>query len=187
MSVPPAVTALLTAKHCHRLHPDWVLQCVEYIRSSSNRQLSGLEIAELVYDQFLQTDLADMGLPVLPPNIADAHNIEVGTAGVRRNDISGAGQADGGIVLQVNDVTEVGVSVQHLLECVQDLKPQKSMPRLAEVEDEEQVVKKVGRFPRKMLKLILTDGVQSVPAMECSFLPDFSLQTPIGMKVGQLN
>ncbi|KAJ3054943.1 recQ-mediated genome instability protein 1 [Rhizophlyctis rosea] len=180
MTVPPAVTAFLKAKNCHRIHPDWISQCVEYICSSSNRQLSAPELAELVYDQFLQTDLADMGLPSLPPNITDAHDIIVGNTQALRT--GGSGE-DGGIVLQVNDVMEVGVSVQHLLDCVLDLTPQKSMPRLAEVDDEEEVVKKVGKFPRKMLKLILTDGMQSLPAMEFSFLPDFSLQIPIGMKV----
>ncbi|KAJ3042625.1 recQ-mediated genome instability protein 1 [Rhizophlyctis rosea] len=179
MPVPQAVTALLTSKSCS-IHPEWTVQCVDYVRQTENRPLSDHELAQLVYDQYLHSDLADVGLPVLPPNIADpdhAHNIIIGAPNSRS-------PGHKGVVLQINDIMEVGVSVQHLLDCVLDLKPQKALPTFDNGYDEaEEPVEKVGKFPRKMLKLTLTDGQQTLPAMEYSFLPDLSLQSLLGMKI----
>lgn len=164
MAIPLAVSNLLASNNI-QIHPTWLAQCVAYVRSTSAGAITDNHIAQGVMHQYIHTDLGEMGLPVLPNNVTDAHNIVIGRPK--------------GIVLQINDIHEVGASTISLLELILDFKPKKGEPP--------RPPNQKLQFPRKMLKMTLTDGFQELPAMECSFLHGIALDSMLGMKVDTSN
>ncbi|KAJ3280876.1 hypothetical protein HK104_000349 [Borealophlyctis nickersoniae] len=165
-SIPPAISNLI-AKHSLSLHPDWLHQCIDYVRSTSPQPLTQTALADLVFEQFLNIDLAESGLPVLPANVGqpETHKIVIGAT----SRLAGGEGAPGAVVLQLIDITEVGVSAQSLLDHV--------------LEQKWRTWDAVAEFPRKMLKLVLTDGTQAVSAMEYASIHGLSLKSPLGMKI----
>ncbi|KAJ3151169.1 hypothetical protein HDU86_006159 [Geranomyces michiganensis] len=162
----PAAVArpVLDALHARnfRIHPDWTAQCAAYLNAMPSPPRTTAALVDAITHQFLHSDIADMGLPSLPPNIADAHRVQIG-------------QHPHPIVLQVNEVHEVGVPVNAILEAIAEFKPKKGEPPRPPGQ--------VLRLPRKMLRVILSDGHQQVTAMEYVHLPGIALDSPVGMKV----
>ncbi|TPX68570.1 hypothetical protein SpCBS45565_g03068 [Spizellomyces sp. 'palustris'] len=157
--IPLAVQQGLAAKNI-QIHPHWTEQCINYLRTRSPIPVTDKDLVDGILEQYLHTDLREVGMPVLPPGIREAHKIVVGRPK--------------GIILQVIDVHEVGVSANSMLELIMDFKPKKGEPPRSQH----------GRLqiPRKMLRLQLTDGVQEVSAMECALLPGISLESMLGVK-----
>ncbi|KND03677.1 hypothetical protein, variant 1 [Spizellomyces punctatus DAOM BR117] len=158
--IPSTVQQRLAAKNI-QIHPHWTEQCINYLRTRSPISLTDSDLVDGILEQYLHTDLREVGLPVLPPRITEAHKVVVGRPK--------------GIVLQVIDVHEVGVSANSMLELILDFKPKKGEPPRPQHSSLQ--------IPRKMLRLQLTDGVQEVPAMECALLPGISVESMLGVKV----
>ncbi|KAJ3185142.1 hypothetical protein HDU87_002709 [Geranomyces variabilis] len=152
----------LNARH-FRIHPDWIAQCAAYLNSMPSPPSTTPALVNAIAHQFLHSDIADMALPVLPADIADAHRVQLGQ------------HPQSPIVLQVNDVHEVGVPVNAILEAIAEFKPKKGEPPRPPGQ--------VLRLPRKMLRMVLHDGHQQVTAMEYATLPGIALDSPVGMKV----
>ncbi|KAI8910610.1 hypothetical protein DFJ77DRAFT_101816 [Powellomyces hirtus] len=151
----------ILASRNFQIHNSWTTQCAEYLRSGPSPPRTDRDLAEGIINQFLHSDIRSMGLLVLPRNVEEAHRIYLGHPRP--------------VVLQVDDILEVGISMNSLLETIVDFKPKKGEPPRPPGE-------KI-QFPRKMLRLTLTDGHEEVTAMECVHLPGIELTSPIGMKV----
>ncbi|KAI8586606.1 hypothetical protein BDZ88DRAFT_441414 [Geranomyces variabilis] len=149
----------LHARH-FRIHPDWATQCAAYLNTSPSPPPTPAALVTAIAHQFLHSDIADMALPVLPANIADAHRVQIGQPP---------------IVLQINDLQEVGMPVNAVLEAIAEFKPRKGEPPRPPGQ--------VLRLPRKMLRMTLSDGHQQVTAMEYAMLPGIALDSPVGTKV----
>ncbi|KAJ3148858.1 hypothetical protein HDU89_004439 [Geranomyces variabilis] len=149
----------LHARH-FRIHPDWAAQCAAYLNTSPSPPPTPAALVTAIAHQFLHSDIADMALPVLPAKITDAHRVQIGQPP---------------IVLQINDLHEVGMPVNAVLEAIAEFKPKKGEPPRPPGQ--------VLRLPRKMLRMTLSDGHQQVTAMEYAMLPGIALDSPVGLKV----
>ncbi|KAJ3188465.1 hypothetical protein HDU85_005617 [Gaertneriomyces sp. JEL0708] len=156
--IPREVTDLLQQYHIH-LHPDWISQCIAYLNTTQSSP-SNHALAQGVLQQVLHSDLANMGVPTLPPNIDEAHNLVLG-------DIHS-------VFLQLNDIMEVGISANALLEAIQEDKPKRGDPQPPQHQKP---------LPRKMLRMTLSDGYQEVLAMELALLPGISIESLLGAKI----
>ncbi|KAI9009797.1 hypothetical protein BC832DRAFT_387823 [Gaertneriomyces semiglobifer] len=156
--IPREVTDLLQQYHIH-LHPDWISQCIAYL-STTQSSPNNHALAQGVLQQVLHSDLANMGVPILPPNISEAHNLVLGETH--------------SVFLQLNDIMEVGISANALLEAIQEDKPKRGDPQPPQQQKP---------LPRKMLRLTLSDGYQEVLAMELALLPGISVESLLGAKI----
>ena len=98
------------------------------------------------------------------------------------------------VLVQIVDITEIGHSAFSLTNVRQTRLDQEDLAGLArqneeegENENENQVDEDVGpipKYPRSMLKLQLSDGTVTVPAIEFKRIPGLELGvTPLGCKV----
>lgn len=96
------------------------------------------------------------------------------------------------ILVQIVDITEIGHSAFSLMNVRQTRLDQEDLAGLARQNEEEdenqnQVDEDVGpvpKYPRSMLKLQLSDGSVTVPAIEFKRIPGLELGvTPLGCKV----
>jgi hypothetical protein len=74
-------------------------------------------------------------------------------------------------MFQIMEITEVGFSTQHMMDYIHEIRTKNMEPS----------------YPRKMLKVILTDGIQTIIGMEYKKIPFLSIVTPIGTKVQLTN
>ena len=105
------------------------------------------------------------------------------------NDLTVQGSS---ILVQIVDITEIGHSAFSLTNVRQTRLDQEDLAGLArqneeENENQDQVNEDVGpipKYPRSMLKLQLSDGTVTVPAIEFKRIPGLELGvTPLGCKV----
>lgn len=125
----------------------------------------------------LDSDLKDSMQPVtgFPEDIACANNLAV----------------QGSILVQIVDVTEIGHSAFSLTNVRQARLDQEDLAGLAQNEEEngnqDQADEDAGpipKYPRSMLKLHLSDGSVTVPAIEFKKIPELELGvTTLGCKV----
>ncbi|KAL2912772.1 hypothetical protein HK105_207764 [Polyrhizophydium stewartii] len=189
-----AAQPLLADLNLLGLHPEWATQCMAYVRESAAHLPVG-QLAPLFLEQVLFSDLADMAVhpspSSLPPGIAAAHNAVLAPAqdgrpaagtpqhrarpGVPSSAPAPAHLAAGslGFFLQVVDIAEVGVASNQLLDAIRERKPKRGEPPPAG----ELVLQ------RKMLRLTLSDGMQTCSAMEYAPIPDLTLTSERGIKV----
>ncbi|RUS25152.1 hypothetical protein BC938DRAFT_472554 [Jimgerdemannia flammicorona] len=99
---------------------------------------------------------------LLPPNTQALHKVTL----------------PGTYLLNVTDLVDIGVSLHSLLQ-VATATP----PPVRHVYREGTPATDQLKFPRAMLKLTLTDGVQDVQAMEYKPLPALSMNSLLGLKV----
>jgi RecQ-mediated genome instability protein 1 len=148
------------------------------------------ELAKQVELQLLQSDLADSmqrqtGFP------ASIHNMKNGVIGTRAS--------GGGILVQINAITEIGASAFTLKNVRQARMDKADMTGLtkdkidteagedqvnstAREVDEEDVT--MPSYPRSMLSLMVTDGNLQIKAIEYKKINDLKLgETPLGCKV----
>ena len=104
------------------------------------------------------------------------------------NDLTVQGSS---ILVQIVDITEIGHSAFSLTNVRQTRLDQEDLAGLArqneEVENQNQVDEDAGpipKYPRSMLKLQLSDGTVTMPAIEFKRIPGLELGvTPLGCKV----
>ena len=105
------------------------------------------------------------------------------------NDLTVQGSS---ILVQIVDITEIGHSAFSLTNVRQTRLDQEDLAGLArqneeENENQDQVDEDIGpipKYPRSMLKLQLSDGTVTVPAIEVKRIPGLELGvTPLGCKV----
>ncbi|KAJ3089003.1 recQ-mediated genome instability protein 1 [Quaeritorhiza haematococci] len=159
-----------------RVQPEWLQECIAFIRANYAHhpsQLTDQAMNDFVLAQYLHGDLAMMSPPVLPADIGDPGKF----MGDNRGGHGNGWWFGKKMVLQVVDIMEVGESAQSLLNIILDSKPKKKKRQ----EQEQQ--QPVPKFPRKMLRLTLSDGFTEVPAMEFRHIPGISLLDPLGMKI----
>ncbi|TPX45458.1 hypothetical protein SeMB42_g03705 [Synchytrium endobioticum] len=107
-----------------------------------------------VYTAYLSTDLSLHATPSITPDVATRHKERLKNA------------SNGSLCLvQLEDVMEIGCSYLDLLDQVRDLRDSNKAIR------------------RKMLRLVLTDGVQSVKAMEVEVVAALALLMPLKTKM----
>ncbi|CAG8624879.1 10351_t:CDS:2 [Dentiscutata heterogama] len=147
------------------LQDTWLQQRLPY---SENANLDNQRLYQTIYNEFLDSDLNKSMEPHLPPLIEDKHKIIIGEHQP--------------IILQIADIFEVGVSAQSLLDVVNSYLSG-SVKQGHKYNDLSDRQYESIQFPRGMLKFQLTDGYQSVDAIEYKPLSNLNLLTPIGIKI----
>lgn len=66
-----AVASLLSAKSV-RVKEQWLQQCLAFLQTNhrSGGRLAPRQLSDLVYKQYLHSDLHEIGAPALPANVA---------------------------------------------------------------------------------------------------------------------
>ncbi|EIM22922.1 hypothetical protein WALSEDRAFT_62940 [Wallemia mellicola CBS 633.66] len=134
-------------KHLYKnnsIDDEWLDSCIDYLRSDmgiTNNQ----ELLKQTQLQFINSDLADSTTGGLPSNILELHNKCIFPTPSK------------GILLQVQSITDVGISSLSL---------------------------KNNKEQKHTIKLVLSDGRMSVNAFEYAPIPNLSISTTaIGSKV----
>jgi RecQ-mediated genome instability protein 1 len=135
-------------------------------------------LTDATEDALLDSDLSDSMQPGtgFPEGIATAEDLTV---------------QGPSILVQIVDITEIGHSAFSLTNVRQTRLDQEDLAGLArqneEDENQEQVDEDAGpipKYPRSMLKLQLSDGTVTLPAIEFKKVPGLELGvTPLGCKV----
>ncbi|KAJ7394247.1 recQ-mediated genome instability protein 1 [Desmophyllum pertusum] len=140
---------------------DWLEACINFVKEDNEgKQLSSVQLNELVYEQWLMAEIDDSSLPRLPE-------------GLGNRDIC---KLEGNFNLQINSVLNVGESAYSQ---IQKLKGQDDPQELNyRANPSEPKIK-----PSRMLLLELTDGTQTVYGMEYQLIPSLKVNTPPGTKI----
>ncbi|CAG8578111.1 309_t:CDS:2 [Scutellospora calospora] len=143
----------------------WLQQRLLYHK---NANFDNQQLYQAVYNEFLDSDLNKSMKPHLPSLIEDKHKVIIGEHQP--------------IILQIADIFEVGVSSQTLLDVINShlSGSLKQGHKYNDISDKQY---ESIQFPRGMLKFQLTDGYQSVDAIEYKPLSNLNLLTPIGIKI----
>ncbi|KAH8099966.1 DUF1767-domain-containing protein [Cristinia sonorae] len=153
---------------------DWLRDCYAHMITERNLRDED-EIYQAVEDELLRSDLCDSMLPGtgLPENI---------------NELDGAPIPGSPIMVEILSMEEVGHSAFSLLNVMEarsdDEKERAKREAAGEEEDEdaEQMIKP--KFPRSMLRFLLSDGFNTIQAFEYAPLPEIEFgETPLGHKV----
>ncbi|KAG0770312.1 hypothetical protein G6F60_004932 [Rhizopus arrhizus] len=143
----------------------------EYLQSFWNNHSSLVADSEEAYDRllhdFLHKDLALTSEPVIPENFG-SNPVETFPLGHLRH--------GGGVVLQIQDTTDIRYSTLSLLNNLTNATPVRQV--YVERSEDEKV-----DFTRGMLRWTLTDGKNQIQAIEMEAIPDLSLTTPFGCKI----
>ncbi|XP_037632504.1 recQ-mediated genome instability protein 1 isoform X1 [Sebastes umbrosus] len=143
----------------------WLEACVEWLQEEAGGvgRLSQQQINQQALDQWLLTDLRDLGYPVLPEGLSQAQKTEL----------------NGTFCVQVDSVLDISQPVYAQMQkwkgsdCAND-----------EVSDVTQATQRPWETrPTRMLLLQVTDGVQSLEAMEYQPVPALSTALRPGVKL----
>ena len=129
------------------------------------------EFINNVENQLLESDFRDSMLEGtgLPLNICNLNNTKLRC---------------GPVLCEVISITEIGHSAFNLLNVRQTRNERDYLEVLASEEGIENDEGPCPDYPRTMLRLELTDGTTTVPAIEFRKLPELKLgETPLGFKV----
>ncbi|KAI9106274.1 hypothetical protein DFS34DRAFT_57429 [Phlyctochytrium arcticum] len=157
--IPPTVRQLLS-QHNIKVSDTWAQDCITHLRADTPG-LSDSQLSERFFQQYLHTDLVEHQQPVLPPDTIRAHKIVIGSPR--------------GIVLQVEDILEIGSSVNSMLEKILEYKPKRGEPPRPPHD--------CLKLPRKTLSISLSDGVNELKAIEVTPLAGIAVDDLLGMKV----
>lgn len=156
--VASTVSSFLAAHPHIRIQAEWTAQLVAFLADQAS-PLTDDVIQRELYQQFLHADLRDVGEPAeMQPN--SARGVAVAISGV----------------LQVMDVLEIGESALSLLSIIQDLRKSSSDPNGVDLNA-------AVRFPRKMLRFVLTDGTTEIIAFEYRPIRQLDIYLPLGLKI----
>ncbi|XP_029294775.1 LOW QUALITY PROTEIN: recQ-mediated genome instability protein 1 [Cottoperca gobio] len=143
----------------------WLEACVEWLQEEAEEHvvLSQQQINQQALDQWLLTDLRVLGFPVLPEGLSQAQKTEL----------------SGNFCVQVDSLLDIGQPAYGQLQkwrgsgCAND-----------EVSADTQVTQRPWEArPTRMLLLQVTDGVQSLEAMEYQSIPALSTALRPGVKL----
>ena len=153
----------LKSKHSVSAPVDWLEACINWISSehgdhTTNDQNS---LHELVLEQWLLSDLKEIGAQCLPENLCQEKKFVL----------------NGTYCLQINSVLDVGCSYYSQLQKVQGTENENVHVSATQYNKDEDV--KSGR----MLMMDLTDGTIDVKAMEYRQMRDVNVNTKLGTKI----
>ncbi|KAL9969457.1 hypothetical protein ACROYT_G021677 [Oculina patagonica] len=140
---------------------DWLEACINFVKEDNEeRQLSAVQLNELVYEQWLMAEIQESSLPCLPDGLENREMCKL----------------EGHFNLQINSILNVGESAYSQ---IQKLKGQDDPQELNyKANPSEPKIK-----PSRMLLLELTDGTQTVFGMEYQLIPFLKVATPPGTKI----
>ncbi|XP_033125108.1 recQ-mediated genome instability protein 1-like, partial [Anneissia japonica] len=155
------VKGWLKAQHI-QVHDEWIEACLDWLMSEhQGKVLNDTNLKSMVYEQWLDSDLSEIAPPILPIGI----NKETKT------------ELKGKYALQMNYVEDVSESAYTQLQKVKG-KENANVFVTATPAPQSQYNAKSSR----MLMLCLTDGHQSVQAMEYKPIRCLSTNLPPGTK-----
>ncbi|CAB1423592.1 unnamed protein product [Pleuronectes platessa] len=143
----------------------WLEACVEWLQEEAGGagRLSQQQINQQALDQWLMTDLRDLDYPALPE----------GLAGAQKTELSGTFCVQVDSLLDISQPAYVQLQKLRGTDCVND-----------EVSAVTQTTQRSWEArPTRMLVLQVTDGVQSLEAMEYQPIPAFSATLRPGAKL----
>ncbi|XP_077376874.1 recQ-mediated genome instability protein 1 isoform X2 [Festucalex cinctus] len=143
----------------------WLEACVEWLQEEAGGvgRLSQQQINQQVFDQWLLTDLKDLDYPVLPEGLAQVHNTQLsGTFCVQVDSLLDISQPAYGQLQQWRGTDCANDDVSVVTQYTQ--RPWEARPT-------------------RMLLLQVTDGVQSLEAMEYQTIPMLSTALRPGVKL----
>ncbi|KAK7497241.1 hypothetical protein BaRGS_00011535, partial [Batillaria attramentaria] len=163
------IQAWLQSSYSVQVPPDWLAACVEWIQQESGGQPVGLgQLQTLVFEQWLMSDLRELGASCLPPDLPSHQHTQI----------------TGQFALQVESMLNVGVPLYGQLQKVKG-----TLNENSEVSADHPQQPAWEPKPSRMMLLKMTDGQTEVTGMEYRPIPDLNANLHPGFKVvvrGQL-
>ena len=122
-----------------------------------------------IFDQFLNSNMSNSSLPVIPPNFGQLHDVLFPSS-------------TKGTVLQINSIMDIENSAQSLLNTITASTPVRQVYHQPPTIPNGPV-----NFPRGTLKLEVTDGYKLITAIEFKRIPSLSMNTYLGTKARWIN
>lgn len=188
--VPPAVARLLAARHSTlEVDPKWLSRCVHQLRQRDASLRAGTpdQLARAVRQALLDSDLAEVS-PAASTRLS---------AALRSGKIGDAGR--GAVLVQIESMLDIGHSASVQLEIAEarrEMRRSNVDPNTSLVEEtktqgaaagadhmadfqaqEDDKVMGTTVFPRRMLRLELSDGREKVTAIEMHRVPGLDMNT----------
>jgi len=157
--------------------PAWLDACLEWMAAEhqlNNMDTQAAEIISQVETQLLNSDLRDSMTKNtgFPPNIDKAEDTRLW----------------GNTLVQVLAITEIGHSAFSLQNTRQMRIDRADLAGLTVENEDEEDGGPIPKYPRSMLRFDLSDGSQTLRAIEYRKLPELELGvTPLGYKVRKFN
>lgn len=162
MSSHAQLLTSLENRHGVFLHQDFVVRHL-----SDKKMAESANWEEQIYNVFLETDIIQSSIPVIPPDFGQLHDVLFP-------------DSSKGIVLQINNIIDIENSAQSLLNTITVSNPVRQVYQQAPTESNAPV-----NFPRGTLKLEVTDGYRQITALEVKRIASLSMNVPIGAKVSR--
>lgn len=157
-----AVTLWLSSKHINVL-PEWTEACVEWIHNECQEEvLSDDQLRNMVYEQWLGSDLTEIATPSLPQDLTQQNKAVV----------------QGSYTLQINSIQDVGSSAYSQL-----IKIKGKENENVKVSAAQAFQSRFEPKPSRMLMMEVTDGHQKLQAMEYQHIPALNTEIPPGTKI----
>ncbi|KAJ2964804.1 hypothetical protein NQZ79_g361 [Umbelopsis isabellina] len=160
MSSHAQLLTSLENRHGVFLHQDFVIRHL-----SDKKMAESANWEEQIYNVFLETDIIQSSIPVIPPDFGQLHDVLFP-------------DSSKGIVLQINNIIDIENSAQSLLNTITVSNPVRQVYQQAPTESNAPV-----NFPRGTLKLEVTDGYRQITALEVKRIASLSMNVPIGAKI----
>ncbi|XP_071503893.1 recQ-mediated genome instability protein 1-like [Diadema antillarum] len=142
---------------------EWIQACVEWIHQEYEGTVSSTDqLCQLVYEQWLDSDLSEIALPCLPSGARTDQKMEL----------------QGNFALQMNSVQDVSTPAYAQLVKLQG-RENENVSVSAEPVSQRKFEPKANR----LLMLTLTDGSHTIQAMEYQMVPTLNLQLTPGTKI----
>ncbi|RKP37618.1 hypothetical protein BJ085DRAFT_41190 [Dimargaris cristalligena] len=182
-----------------QVQPNWLEQCVRFLNSPEGQLptppppgAATDALLEGVYEQYLASDLAHMGLPTLSDHCLTLHKTTLTPVGPS-DDSQGEGRPSSpSVILQVVDVMDIGIPTLQITDKLEELEVHQMASRLemstmahallANFPNEGGEKNKDIAIPRGTLKFILSDGFRQIPAVEYRPIPALDITLPLGTK-----
>lgn len=157
-----AVASWLSSRHIHVL-PEWTEACLEWIEGEyQGRNFSLEQLREVVYEQWLDSDLAEIATPCLPQGLAQHQKTTF----------------QGVYTLQINSIQDVESSAYSQL-----IKIKGKENENVSVTATQATQNKFEPKPTRLLMMEITDGHQKLQAMEYKPISTLTTETPPGTKI----
>lgn len=170
---------ILTFTPVYKTFKEWLQACCDWISEDKGLRPGEDqdEFTRQVELQLLSSDLHDSMVPSsgFPPHIRQQRKVSTGAQP---------------ILVEITALTEIGQSAFNLLNTRQARLEREDLAGLVEREREQngqdgEDEGPVPNYPRQMLKLEVSDGTVSLPAVEYRKIPELILgETQLGCKVG---
>lgn len=158
--------------------PEWTRQCIAFKQKQDLSSTSSLqELAHFIFEMYLLADFRVLEpKPLLPTSPSTPHKQRLfsefgGNPGGRR-ELSPTG--GGGVILQILEVQDIGISSLKMLEACETLGMAGEQPGGFQV----------GRtLPKGMISLDVTDGIRKMRAIVIEPIQEIAMEMMLGSKV----